>query len=174
MQKVEQYLLIVDFDLPETLEASGSWRSYAGFDGLAVRANQRWEPLLKSSFRVAQLKQHPDALPSGPLRGAYISGELDDTPPRGDFRFVGYDAGMYFDAYGHYSILLHHVSRHPGEWVLNSHKLFDRADDAAALVNWWLAWTPNDPQAKETVAPDDEYRPFAVFAAPPLPEVSIQ
>lgn len=175
MEAVELYLLITDFDLASQPE----WRSYAGFDGLEVRADRHWEPLLKTTFRVeqvkhrAQLKYGDRAVPSGPTRGAYVSGRLDDSPPREDFHFVGYDAGMYFNSYGHYSLLLHHVSRHPAEWQLNAHKLFDRAEDATALVDWWLAWTPDHPGEKETVQWDDEYRPFAVFAAPPLPEVVV-
>jgi hypothetical protein len=170
MTPVERYLMIVDFDLSKTPAVYAEWRSYSGFDGWVLRDSSHWEPLLKSLRRVEQVKQRSKGMILGAPRGAYLSGRLDISPPREDFRFVGYDAGMYFDSYGHYSLLLHHVSRHPGDWVLNEHKLFNRAEDAMALVESWLAWTPEDAGEKETVDPDDDHRPFAIFAAPPLPE----
>lgn len=175
MRVVEQYLLVFDFDLARAGAAYDDWQSYAGYDGWIARADRHWEVVFKSIYRVASA-DHPDQshIYAGPPRGAFISGNLDPTPPRDDFRFVGYDAGTYYDRYGHYSLLLHHVSRYPSAWTLNKHKLFDRADDAIALVESWLAWTPENPGDKEIVDTDDEYRAFAMFAAPPLPRVSLE
>ena len=172
MRTVEQYLLIVDFNLSKAGPAYDGWQSYAGYDGWIARADEHWDRVFKSVHRVASIEdRHPSDIYAGTPRGAYISGRLETVPPRESFKFVGYDAGTYYDRYGHYSLLLHHVSRHPANWTLNAHRLFDRPEDAAALVDWWLAWAPADPQAREVVAPDDEYRPFAVFAAPTLPVV---
>jgi hypothetical protein len=171
MQSIAQYLLIVDFDLSQAPEAYEGWQSYAGFDGWVVRANQHWEPLLRSLHRVPRVEERSNGMIEGPARGAYISNHLDTTPPMEGFTFLGFDAGMYFNEYGHYSLLLHYVSRHRGGWELNKHMLFDRADDAGRLIDTWLAWTPEIPDDKEGVAPGDIYQPFAVFASPPLPHV---
>jgi hypothetical protein len=171
MKQVEQYLMIVNFDLSEAPAAYEGWQVYAGFDGWILRGNRKWEALVKGIGTVERSRTRSRGSISGHPRGIFLTSNVNASTPRDDFRFVGFDAGFFHDEHGHYSLLLHYVSRHPGDWFLNEHKLLTRAEDAASLVDNWMAWTPDNPDDKEAVEPGDNYRPFAVFAGPSLPEV---
>lgn len=167
MRPFERYALLLDFGL-----LPADWQGYAGFDGDVLRDGPTWELLFKSLRRVDAVRRDSRYASTGPARGIFISSDLQRSSPRRDFDFVGFDAGWYSSVYSHYSLIASYLSVYGSATRLNSHRLFDRHEDATRLVDEWLAWAPENPSDKEAATSDEVMRAFAVFRAPALPEMA--
>lgn len=156
MTAFQRYLLIADFSPDDGARMPDEWRSYAGFDGLAIWEDSDWTHLL-ASWRNDSADLRP------PNRGAFISSDVKASAARTGFVFAGYDVGHYRSALSKYSLLLHYRSMH-GRSTLNDSMLFDDPLDADRLINEWRAFDGD----KEAFDDDDVLQPFVVFHAPPL------
>lgn len=151
-------------DLVNHAELATRFAAYAGFDGLILHTQRR-----RPNGEISDVDlRGPGTLECDVayhgLRRIMVleeAGEPIPVYPAGFYVFAGFDVGKFELEYGGYSLIINYAldGRRP-EPVLNRHFLFDRRQDAQALLK---LWDSDEISEKETFLDDEMLRPHAIY-----------